>query len=102
VNRLPFVLGSDSERTVVHNCNEQQTNSCDNETQLLVSNNCVDSSEDKEISKFDSSKDNEDIDPKRTKIESNEESIETEEVVTYTDSSTFLKVSLKLNSFSID
>jgi hypothetical protein len=97
VNRLPFVLGSDSERTIVHNCNEQQTNSCDNETQLLVSNNSVDCSEDKEIAKFDSFKDNEDIDLKRTKFESNEESIETEEVVTYTDSSTFLKVSLKLN-----
>jgi len=93
VDRLPSVLGYDSERTQIQNCGEHNINSSDNESHPVLNTNTNDCNQEKDTTKLDTLKEGEDTDLKRTKPDPNEESVETDEVVTYTDSSTFLKVS---------
>lgn len=91
MDRLPSVLGYDNERSLPQSCEQNTCNESD--SQLISSNYTNDSIEDKDLPKSDVNRDGEDIDVKRTKLETIEEAVETDEVVTYTDSSTFLKVS---------
>lgn len=88
MEQLEKVLGYENERTVIHNndhqiCSKDDTQSVSN----ILSNDSIEDKTDR-----NSQRDCEDLDQRRAKNDSNEESLDTEEVVTYTDSSAFLKV----------